>query len=371
MLALAATAAAAGSGWSRQHTPNPRGTHGNYLNAVSCTNTCTAVGVSQRSAVRAVTLAEHWNGKRWSIQHSANRAGEKRSDLEGVSCPFAKTCIAVGYSGNGGTRRNALAERFNGKRWSIMQVRPQAPVSSLASVSCTSPHSCTAVGFTAGKGGKEVPLAEHWNGKGWSTKHPRPPKGATDSSLAGVWCTWPTACTAVGSYRTGGGLRPLAERWNGSEWVRQHPPAPSGEKSSFLLSVSCPASGVCTAVGAARNGSGSYAALAERGGPNKWTLQHLTSPSGARGGYLAGVSCTSKTECTAVGYYVNGSSAQVTLSERWNGKRWFVQPTPKPGHSVGSYLDGVSCASSSQCTAAGYYLGGGQTPFTLAERWRN
>jgi hypothetical protein len=41
-----------------------------------------------------------------------------------------------------------------------------------------------------------------------------------------------------------------------------------------------------------------------------------------------------------------------TLAERWNGRRWTLQPTPKlPGFNA--ELTSLSCPSSSDCTATG------------------
>ena len=51
------------------------------------------------------------------------------------------------------------------------------------------------------------------------------------------------------------------------------------------------------------------------------------------------------------------------MAERWNGTAWAMQSIPNPNGS--GQLNGVSCTSASACTAVGYY--GGYV--TLAERW--
>ena len=107
---LPLASAAAASGWSIQHTPNPAGGSGSILNGVSCTSAsaCTAVGDSSNGTA-TVTLAERWNGTRWSIQTTPNPAGGSNSMLNGVSCASATACTAVGGSSNG-----TLAEGWNG-----------------------------------------------------------------------------------------------------------------------------------------------------------------------------------------------------------------------------------------------------------------
>ena len=71
-------------------------------------------------------------------------------------------------------------------------------------------------------------------------------------------------------------------------------------------------------------------------------------------GFLNAVSCAATSACTAVGY-VSGS----TLAERWDGTAWAMQST-----TAGDYLWGVSCASTTTCTAVGR-----SGHLTLAEAW--
>ena len=368
ILLLAVAAAAAASGWSRQHTPSPPAAQASYLNGVSCTTVCTAVGSSQPGATRTVTLVERRHSSKWSVQPSPNRSGRHRSELLGVSCPFPSACVAVGYYGD--TRRTPLVERFNGKRWLVAR-KPSTRAGGgyLEAVSCTSARACTAVGAASRSGTAHARLlAERFNGKRWSVQRPPRPGNAKSGYLTGVWCTWPTICTAVGYYeRAKGRVPPLAERWNGKRWLVQHVPLPGGASEGHLLGVSCPSNGSCTAVGYIRTGTGAYAALAERLSGQKWSLQRPSRPSGAQNSYLQGVSCTSRIACSAVGYYQNPAGATAALAERWNGKRWIVQATTKPG--ADSRLYGVSCPSSSECTAAGLYQKGTQRELTLAEHW--
>jgi hypothetical protein len=70
-----------------------------------------------------------------------------------------------------------------------------------------------------------------------------------------------------------------------------------------------------------------------------------------------------------VGIYFDSSGAIVPLGERWNGTAWHAQPTPNPARASTNGLNGVSCPSSSDCTAVGLGNGDG-TPFTLGERWQ-
>jgi hypothetical protein len=69
-----------------------------------------------------------------------------------------------------------------------------------------------------------------------------------------------------------------------------------------------------------------------------------------------------------VGYYENPSYPLLTLTEKWNGSSWSIQPSPNVGH-LGSELDAVSCTSSSFCAAVGERLLRDGYLDSLAEIW--
>src|ERR1039458_10698773 len=57
------------------------------LSGVSCVSVgaCIAVGDMKNGAGTKVTLAERWNGRRWSVQATPNPAGALSADLGGGS----------------------------------------------------------------------------------------------------------------------------------------------------------------------------------------------------------------------------------------------------------------------------------------------
>jgi hypothetical protein len=183
-------------------------------------------------------------------------------------------------------------------------------------VSCSSATSCTAVGDSNISDSKSHTLAEHWNGTKWAIqatpKHP----GGNESELAGVSCPSAKACTAVGNY--GSVSLTLAERWNGARWVVQPTPHPSGSQDSGLAGVSCPSANDCIAAGNFDNRFWTDLTLAERWNGKKWALQPTPNPSDAGASILTGVSCSSATACTAVGPSVKRSGAEPTLAERYS-----------------------------------------------------
>jgi hypothetical protein len=109
--------------------------------------------------------------------------------------------------------------------------------------------------------------------------------------------------------------------------------------------------------------------LAERWNGSRWILQRPDRPARASVAFLSGVSCPSSTSCTAVGFAVNRSGIGVPLAERWNGVRWMIEQTPSPQASVLFKLIGVSCTRQGPCTAAGFFSIVTGIEVMLAERW--
>jgi hypothetical protein len=259
-------------------------------------------------------LAERWDGTQWSIEKTPAPTGATSSDLDAVSCVSGSACTAVGSYLNGTGRRLTLVEHWNGTKWSI-ESSPNAGSDDnyLKGVSCASASACTAVGyFYAITPAVDKTLAERWNGSKWTLESTPSTAPATDSELNGVSCPSATRCIAVGDYNDGGGV--WIERWNGSKWAVQSAPNPTG---STLYGVSCISASACTTVGNHQSNS-QRVPLAERWNGTKWSQQHPLTPSDLFvDTYLRGVSCPSTSACTAAGDYYNNSAVEVTLAERW------------------------------------------------------
>ena len=257
-----------------------------------------------------------------------------------------------------------------GSAWKVEptpnQNRNAAGINELSAVSCTSGRACTAVGsHAASLSSPGFTLAERWNGTSWQIQPTILPKGAESASLTGVSCPSATACTAVGSAFVKATRRSvnLAEAWNGTSWRVQAIPAPKGAANSLLFGVSCTSPTACTAVGYYNNTAGRAVAQAERWNGTTWRLQVVPMPASME---LFGVSCSAARACTAVGYRT-GTGGTGPLAEAWNGTRWHAQAVPLPHGSPGGILDAVSCTSPRACTATGANFT--TTGPTLAERW--
>ncbi|HEX7245613.1 MAG TPA: hypothetical protein VF245_08620 [Solirubrobacterales bacterium] len=131
-----------------------------------------------------------------------------------------------------------------------------------------------------------------------------------------------------------------------------------------LTSVSCSSDTDCMAVGwRTKQNSLEPLAWSNRWNGGEWIKQKTANIGKAT---LTGVSCTASNACTAVG---SGGSPLAPLAQRWNGSEWSTQTVPNPVEATeAAQLESVSCTGASSCMAVGWYQAGkAKSPFS--ETW--
>jgi hypothetical protein len=203
----------------------------------------------------------------WETVSSGN--GEQAFNvLNNVSCASTTFCVAVGSSTYAPLQQNPiqtpLIETYNGRSWKVT-TSPRVPVSpapggELDGVSCPSQLFCVAVGYwtpsgNAFYGAPSQALIEIYHGGSWFVDATSDALGPDDGSdqLTGVSCTSAAFCVAVGYHwpgsLTGGNFETLVQSYNGSGWSLMASPQYAGNWQSFLDGVSCSSPSFCTAVG--------------------------------------------------------------------------------------------------------------------------
>jgi hypothetical protein len=337
------------------------------LFSVSCVSgkNCVAVGERVTSSNRDLNVAESWNGSRWKVLPQPPSPGSS-DELAAVSCPGRSSCMAVGsytvvHPAKPKPRLQALnlAEFWNGRAWKVLATPDRGIVNQLAGVSCTAPDRCVAVGWSlAGT------IAESWNGSRWQLMTTRNP--APDIALSSVSCARRSSCVTVGGEDFGEGLL-VAEVWNGRSWQVRNPPTPQGVEAS-LVSVSCPGPADCIATGYYGTLAKVGMPLAEQWNGKKWRMLQPVTPAGGRpaGAGLHGASCLRSGSCVAIG----ATGAGRLLGETWNGRAWHLTAAPRElGKNVEANLFGVSCWQARGCMAVGNNFGLNQVEYPLAEEW--
>jgi hypothetical protein len=122
-----------------------------------------------------------------------------------------------------------------------------------------------------------------------------------------------------------------------------------------------------TAAAAAVSGAASAAAGPVAAAPHAAIRTAAAAHSSPTALTLNGISCASATNCLAVGQYLNQAGQSLNFAEAWNGHAWRIIPTPSPGTLDG--LNDVACFAGGRCLAVGAYLGSARRVATLAAEW--
>jgi RHS repeat-associated protein len=296
-------------------------------------------------------------------------AASASSDFNGNSCTSSTFCMVVGSTGPSGSSQ-ILIEKWNGSAWSKSSYsNPSgATESRLNAVACRTTTECRAVGSYVDASKVTHLLTMAWNGTTWSTVSAPEPTGATLSRLSGISCPATTDCEAVGTYTDSAGVeKTLALRWNGSAWSVATTGNPVGT-GARLNAVSCTSTSDCRAVGTYVTTGGANRSFAMAWNGTAWSLVSSPVPAGATASQLLGVSCVSTSLCHAVGSYTESGTVK-TLAITWNGTAWSVTASPNPAGSSETKLASISCVSTTSCSALGSSNDGGSQSFPLAMAW--
>jgi hypothetical protein len=276
------------------------------------------------------------------------------------------------------------AQAANPSGWNIINTPDTGSSTLLMGTACANAWECWAVGGSfpsLGNNSQPSAFDELWNGSAWSVGPNIAPAGTEASLLWGVTCVTGSDCWAVGAEQLDGTPAPvtMAEHWNGSVWSVVSTPDVSG----YLLSVTCADSTNCWAVGTALDSqqNGLHGIIYQWNG-TQWS-QTAPPSSGQTYDQLNSVTCTSSSDCLAVGFagpnqiqygFLPGDVPNVAdstaLIEQWNGSQWSIVTPPAATSPGGQYLSGVTCAGPSDCWAVGSTMDAAGNPTTtLIDQW--
>jgi len=146
-----------------------------------------------------------------------------------------------------------------------------------------------------------------------------------------------------------------------SQWALQALANGPVSEEEQLSGVSCPTDNWCMGIDWSHTTGGTQQLGSYVWKGSQWSFVSMPTPIGGFYPVLRGVSCASATNCIAVGMVQMGNTV-VPLAEKWNGTSWVVHQSipapPTPASVPYARLDDVSCASSSECMAVGYFKDG-------------
>jgi len=292
---------------------------------------------------------------------------------------FAAATSAVGMAA-----RPASAALSSG--WNIVTA-PGAPSGVndvLLGSTCANALSCWSVGATLPNNGDPTPLVESWNGSAWTVAMVSLPSQFNGGVLLGVTCANGSGCWAVGA-GTVDGANPsgvLAYRWTGTSWSSVPIPTPEGAVGAILEGVACVSASECWATGFTTDDTGAaLRSLVERWNGSSWSIV-LAGPSGQAYDQLNGVTCSSASDCWAVGNagptqqnpnflpIFPAAAGDQGFIEQWDGNSWSTVPSYSAPGPDGGYLSSVTCVTTTDCWASGATTdSSGTAAATLMERW--
>jgi hypothetical protein len=356
------------------------------LNSVYCTTStnCWAVGIKESAKSAQLNQIARWDGKKWTAVSAPSPGGTKMNDVSqlfAVRCTSAANCWAVGrYQDAAFALTQAL--HWNGRKWALVPTpspggTAEGDFADLFDVACTSASSCWAAGDYGNVGlnsGTTHNLAIHWNGKKWSKVTTPNPAGTSQNdinSLNAVRCASSKDCWAAGSAGISASVSVSLNEmlhWNGKRWSEASVPSPAGfmiGAYNTISGLSCTSASNCWAVGTYGGGSVSlteYLNEALHWNGHKWSQVTTPNPDGTASGdsnSLVGVNCSAASNCWAVGNLGGISSGGATTSEalHWKGTKWSLTKTPNPGGVASgdqTELSSVRCVSAKDCWAVGF-----------------
>jgi hypothetical protein len=217
---------------------------------------------------------------------------------------------------------------------------------------------------------ESMPLVSGAQSNDWSIVSSPNTSATQHNAFRGVTCVSASECWAVGYYLSDNAAQTLIERWDGTSWAIVSSPNTSATQSNFLLGVTCMSASECWAVGYYYNDNVISQTLIERWDGTSWEIVSSPNTSTTQSNLLYGVTCRPASDCWAVGYYIVDalSNLNQTLIERWDGTSWEIVSSPNTSTTQSNLLYGVTCGSTPDCWAVGYYYNASSVAQTLALR---
>ncbi len=379
---------------------NTGGDAGLFAASCSSAGNCAAGGYYQDSSGRQVPLlASEVNGTWQPVGHVPGIAtldvGPGEAQVTSVSCPsagFELSCRAATSCSGGGTYsdgssvQQALVITEATGVWSAQDMAGALNLGDEAqvdSVSCSAPGNCGAGGYYSDSSGFGQAFVVTQAGGTWGVPTEVPGAGTLNklnAQVSAISCPSAGNCSAGGNYGDSSGkYQAFVATESGGTWgaAKEAPGTGTLNKtgSAMVTAIACHSAGNCSA-------GGYYSApfsrvrsfvIGEAKGTWGSAKEVASGLNAGNNGAVSSVSCGSAGNCTAGGYYLDGSGNQqafeVGQSAGTWGKAAQVPGTGSLNAGGSAALTSVSCKAAGVCLAAGYYTdkSGRQQAFTASE----
>jgi len=377
--------------WSSRDAPAPAAAAGNpnlEVGPVACpaSGSCIAVGDYPPAAGISKGFLLTGSGTTWRVMPAPTPPGDAKANtyLGDVACTRAGTCTAVGdiiLSETNGRWRAAPAPVAVGSPAKYVDYSDYSLSSSPLDLACNA-AGCAALAVNMALDSDPVVLLSGRPGGAWQARAVPLPHAAGARSPAGagaaiggvVACPAASACIAAGEYYdASANVQGMLIGHTTAGWSATIAPLPADAGHDLatvqLGSVTCPAEGLCTAIGELDNDGVVVRPLAETLRNGAWQATAIRLPADAAQPQLQpdvpskllvnGQACPAAISCVGVGDYEDSAGEDQGLVLSGTGPSWDAVKAPLPtGGATTNQVavtQAVTCTSAGSCTAVGTY----------------
>lgn len=344
-LAVSAPAARAACGWDVLKVPTPGTDFSAFAMDASYASRKLGWLIGYHWESRSDLFSMRWNGVKWKLVDIPTPKGE--AFATSVAALPDGTAWVVGTNSVDYTGFRLF---FNGTKWIKVKGPSNEPVgTALSGVAAFGPKSVWAVGNT-----NTDSVIERWNGKRWSMVD-HPDLGTASQYLDSISIVPGTKdLWAVGGFNDGP-IHPMALHRTGGVWVNEPVPDPG---QATLQSVDASGPGDAWLAGYRYGGSYWLNETWHWDGAS-WTAMTTPSPSTTfPGQYLHDVGAISQGNAYAAGYFYPVSGGNEPYAIRWDGLNW-GDVSPASGDESFEFRGVAKIPGTKKVSLIGFELVGG------------
>ena len=335
-----------------------------------------AAGAPTSAKASAVTPAGTW-GKAKEVPGTATLNAGGDAQVESLSCSSPGNCSAGGFYEDSSDEAQAFIVNETGGTWGKAEEVPGTATlnaggdAKVKSLSCGSSGNCSAGGYYTDVSGEEQAFVVNETGGTWGEAEEVPGTRLLNSGYAGVESL---SCSSLGDCSAGGNFEDSLNHfqafvvnetggtWGEAEEVPGTATLNAGGDAE-VYSLSCSSPGNCSAGGYYTDGSSHIQAFVENETSGAWgDAEEVPGTAALNAGgdaEIESLSCSSTGNCSAGGFYEDASlHTQAFLINETGGTWGEAEEVPGTATLNADGYAGVetlSCSSSSNCSAGGFY----------------
>ena len=350
--------------------------HDTVLGKLRTATALLALFVATPTAVLAASDTRAVTSTSWSpvVAPLPFNTSEQFGAITAMACPTAGWCVAVGeYNDTSGTQ--GFIDTLSGGVWQAEQapLLADAVGGTLNSVSCAAEGACVAGGSEDHSAMLETLSDGVWT-PALAPLPSDPPSGDIGAWFPSIACPTAGNCVALGEifqYDNNAATTLFTDTEEDGTWTLANAPVSAAVGTTpqdRWEGLSCPDAGDCDAAAVLDGlpapcdtaaGCGNPVAIVDTLADGVWSSADTPMPSTASTATpfaeFSSISCASSTSCTAVGWFVDTANVVEPFAETLAAGSWSGSELPLPEGGTNAGMDSVSCPDTSTCVAVGEY----------------